>query len=92
MFQANMVEEARAALENITLAPSLVVAGIDLGTTYSGFFYAYRRDPGNIYGEYNWPGQVETIGRPYCKTSTTSLYQVSGSFIVVDLVKCSSAL
>lgn len=51
-----------------------VVVGLDFGTTFSGFAYALRVDPENVYTFYDWPMQAEGGGLPYCKTETSLLY------------------
>ncbi|KAG0580945.1 hypothetical protein KC19_4G212300 [Ceratodon purpureus] len=59
---AGMVEESK------------VVVALDFGTTFSGFAYALRASPENIFTFYDWPMQAEGGGLPYCKTQTSLLY------------------
>ena len=51
-----------------------VVVGLDFGTTYSGFSYALKSDPEQIYLFYEWPGAQEATNSAYCKTSTSLRY------------------
>jgi hypothetical protein len=43
-----------------------VVVALDFGTTSSGFAYALRADPENVYTFYDWPKQAQGGGLPYC--------------------------
>lgn len=48
-----------------------VVVGLDFGTTYSGFAFAFKTSPADIYTHAVWP-QSEL--RNYCKTKTELFY------------------
>jgi hypothetical protein len=80
---SSALQTVGAQLEGLVLAPSRVIVGLDFGTTYSGFAFALRPKPEQlaekndvrVYGFWDWPGQSEYIGRPYCKTTTTCLYE-----------------
>lgn len=53
-----------------TLEPKVVI-GLDFGTTYSGFAFAFKTSPADIYTHHVWP-QSEL--RNYCKTKTELFY------------------
>lgn len=53
-----------------TLEPRVVVA-LDFGTTYSGFAFAFKASPRDIYTHEVWPGSEL---RNYCKTKTELYY------------------
>lgn len=62
-----------------TLPTPRLVAGLDFGTTYSGFAYAHTSDPKQIHTLYDWPDQSKGGGAPYCKTVTSSYYKSTKS-------------
>lgn len=51
-----------------------VIVGIDFGTTNSGFAYALKSDPSNVYVFHEWPMQTEVQGKAYVKTATALWY------------------
>lgn len=48
-----------------------VVVGLDFGTTYSGFAFAFKTNPADIYTHAVWP---QSDLRNYCKTKTELFY------------------
>ncbi len=54
-----------------SVSEARVVVGLDFGTTYSGYAYAHKSDPSEIYTFYEWPG----AHKPYCKTITGIYYK-----------------
>lgn len=50
-----------------------VIAGLDFGTTYSGFAYAHTIYPETVYSYFNYP--KASGEKPYCKTLTASYYK-----------------
>ncbi|KAG0580943.1 hypothetical protein KC19_4G212100 [Ceratodon purpureus] len=62
-------------MQGIVEEPKVVV-GLDFGTSFSGFAYALRAKPDEIYTFYDWPKQSEGGGLEYCKTQTCLLYGI----------------
>jgi len=54
-----------------------MVAGLDFGTTFSGFAFAHMSNPDHIYTFYDWHIQVKGGGRPCCKTIAALYYKSS---------------
>jgi hypothetical protein len=52
-----------------------VVVGLDFGTTYSGYAFAHKSKPKDIFTFYDWPKASGT----YCKTITGIYYKPVGS-------------
>ncbi|XP_024390872.1 uncharacterized protein [Physcomitrium patens] len=48
-----------------------VVVGLDFGTTFSGFAFAHKAKPTEIYTFYEWPRAT----KPYCKTLSGIYYE-----------------
>jgi hypothetical protein len=48
-----------------------VVVGLDFGTTYSGYAFAHKSKPNDIFTFYDWA----KASRPYCKTITGIYYK-----------------
>lgn len=61
-----------------------VVVGLDFGTTFSGFGYAHKSAPDEVYVHYEWPGFTEASGKPYCKTQTALYYKPKGNGLQFD--------
>ena len=59
---------------SLSRAEPRVIAGLDFETTFSGFSYALKTDPEQIYLFYEWPGAQEATNCTYCKTSTSLWY------------------
>jgi molecular chaperone DnaK (HSP70) len=48
-----------------------VIVGLDFGTTYSGYAFAHKSEPKDIFTFYDWAGAP----KPYCKTITGIYYK-----------------
>ncbi|CAM6111814.1 unnamed protein product [Calypogeia fissa] len=79
-----------ATMTLITLevkSATLVVVGVDFGTTFSGFAFALTSKPEDVHKVYDWPDLGPAGGGHYCKTQTSLLYEgdaSSGSYILKD--------
>lgn len=68
-------QEDETAAAGAAGAPRVVV-GVDFGTTFSGFAFCLKSDPGTVHSFYEWPNQAKGGSKPYCKTQTSLLYLV----------------